>query len=122
MTQVLFEPRLSLSRLVVMRNGVAVYDERFHNGVNIIRGENGSGKTTITDFIFYGLGGDLEHWREEALLCDYVMAEVALNGTKVTLRREVSKQQSRPMGIYWDEYEKAATHAEAGWQLFPYAA
>lgn len=45
-----------LKRLRVMQGGDPVYDQSFHTGVNIIRGENGSGKLTIADFIFYVLG------------------------------------------------------------------
>ncbi|NNU33697.1 AAA family ATPase [Mucilaginibacter sp. S1162] len=43
-----------------------VYDESFHKGVNIIRGENSSGKSTIANFIFYILGGFFNNWTTEA--------------------------------------------------------
>jgi DNA repair exonuclease SbcCD ATPase subunit len=49
---------LALKRLRITKDASAVFDESFHRGVNIIRGENSSGKSTISDFIFYGLGGE----------------------------------------------------------------
>ena len=39
-----FDPTLVLTRLVVERNELLAYDERFHTGVNVIRGENSSGR------------------------------------------------------------------------------
>ena len=53
--ETLFKSFLMLKRLAVFRAGSPVYDEVFHEGVNIIRGENGSGKSTIMDFIFHVL-------------------------------------------------------------------
>ena len=50
-----------IRRLRVLRRGAPVYDQSYHLGVNIIRGENGSGKSTIADFIFYILGGEFEN-------------------------------------------------------------
>ena len=47
-----------LNRLqIITDNGEIAFDEPFHKGVNIIRGDNSSGKSTITHFIFYVLGG-----------------------------------------------------------------
>lgn len=43
-------------RIVTLENKIA-YDEQFHKGVNIIRGQNSSGKSTIIRFIFFALGG-----------------------------------------------------------------
>jgi predicted ATPase len=71
-----FDPSLLISRLVVDAAGRSVYDERFHPGVNIIRGENSSGKSTILNFIFYALGGDLTDWSDAALRCSQVSVEV----------------------------------------------
>jgi recombinational DNA repair ATPase RecF len=64
--------------MVVERSGTAVYDEHFHPRVNIIRGENSSGKSTVLNFIHYGLGGDVSEWSEMALLCERVTVEVLL--------------------------------------------
>jgi ABC-type uncharacterized transport system ATPase component len=68
-----FDPTLIVKRLVIQRKELAVYDEQFHLGVNVIRGENSSGKSTILNSIFYGLGGDLTEWSEVALLCTRVV-------------------------------------------------
>ena len=46
--------------------------------VNIIRGENSSGKSTILNFIFYGLGADLSEWSEAARRCSRVVIEAEL--------------------------------------------
>lgn len=44
-----------VNRLYVLTaEGKVAYDEEFHHGVNIIRGENSSGKSTITHLLFYG--------------------------------------------------------------------
>ena len=86
----MFKPNLRVERLQVTARGAVVYDEQFHTGLNIIRGENSSGKSTIMDFIFYGLGGDLNNWRESAIRCDTVFLQVALNGGTATFSREVS--------------------------------
>lgn len=48
-----------VNRLYVLTtDGKVAYDEPFHHGVNIIRGANSSGKSTITHLLFYGLGGE----------------------------------------------------------------
>ncbi|WP_443068786.1 ATP-binding protein, partial [Sulfitobacter sp. HI0027] len=65
-----------IKRLRVMQGGDPVYDQTFHTGVNIIRGENGSGKSTIADFIFYVLGGEFDNWKSVAANCDEVQAEI----------------------------------------------
>ncbi len=88
----LFNPNLEVTSLEIFRRGHCVYDEKFHSGLNIIRGENSSGKSTIMDFIFYGLGGDLldHQWRESALLCDTVVMGVKLcakGGTPISQLR-----------------------------------
>lgn len=117
-----FDPSLRLNRLVVFRESEAVYDELFHPGVNILRGDNGGGKTTVADFVFFALGGEVRNWRPEALSCTYTYAEVALNGVPTTLRREVASASMRPMSIFWGDYEEAFTAPLERWQHFPFAA
>ena len=115
-----FDPTLIVTRLVVQRNDQSVYDEHFHEGVNVIRGENSSGKSTILNCIFYGLGGDLADWSEVALLCTRVILEVQLNGKPATLSRNISKTSGQPMEIFGGEYEAARLAPRADWTLYPY--
>lgn len=118
------DPSLRLSRLVVLKSGQRAYDEEFHAGVNIIRGVPGEGnsvgKSTIADMIFFALGGDLTQWKPEAASCDQVLAEVVLNGSIVTLRREISEASQLPMWIYFGDFETASGAGSDGWQRYGY--
>ena len=109
---------LRLNRLRVMRGGKAAYDQFFHEGVNIIRGKNGSGKSTISDFIFFVLGGEFEDWKEAASLCDEVQAEIETSKGKITLKRSTSSKTS-PVQVFFGSWEKAQGYALDGWQSFP---
>jgi predicted ATPase len=93
-----------LRRLRVLRRGAAVYDENFHLGVNIISGENGSGKSTIADFIFYILGGEFENWKTAAESCDQAQAEVITQGGVLVLRRDIGKAQT-PVAVFFGHIE-----------------
>jgi DNA repair exonuclease SbcCD ATPase subunit len=115
-----YDPTLIVKRLIVQRNEYRAYDEAFHEGVNVIRGENSSGKSTILNFIFYGLGGDLADWSDVALLCTRVILEVKLNGHVATLSREISDQHGREMEIFGGDYESARAAPRAEWVRYPY--
>ena len=112
--------RLKLNRLSVHRSTHVLYDQVFHDGVNIIHGDNGSGKSTITDFIYFALGGDLKEWRTEAGLADYVLAEITAQDAILTLRRDVSDSDSRPMQVFFGPYEQALTSDLRIWEKFSY--
>jgi hypothetical protein len=116
-----FEPTLIVKRLVVERNSRAVYDENFHEGMNIIRGENSSGKSTVLNFIFYGLGGDLSDWSEVALLCSRVFVVVELNGKIAITSREISADRGQPMDIFGGDFEDAKKAPRDEWVRYPYA-
>jgi hypothetical protein len=109
---------LRLNRLRAMRNGNAAYDQLFHDGVNIIRGKNGSGKSTISDFIFFILGGEFEDWKEAASLCDEVQAEIETSKGKITLKRS-TRSKASPVQVFFGSWEKAKDYALDGWQSFP---
>lgn len=111
-------PYLILERLRITWRGRAVYDERFHEGVNIIRGDNGSGKSTIADFIFYILGGQYEDWKDEAKRCDEVQAVVRTPSGHITLKRKIGKK-TEPVNVFFGPYDKANAHALDGWETFP---
>lgn len=118
----LFRPNLEIVDLSIFRRGQLVFSEAFHSGLNIIRGENSSGKSTIMDFIFFGLGGDLlEHqWREAALLCDTVTMGVKLNGKSVTLQRDIEQKSSQPMRIFFGPTAKALESGASGWERYSF--
>jgi uncharacterized protein YdcH (DUF465 family) len=115
-----YDPTLIVTRLVVKRSERSVYDEKFHLGVNVIRGDNSSGKSSILNFIFYGLGGDLSDWSETALLCNRVLVEVQLNGKTATLSRDISEQSGQPMEIFGGDYETSEKAPRAEWIRYPY--
>lgn len=119
---------LFLQRLrIVTESGEVAYDELFHRGVNIIRGQNSSGKSTIVRFIFFVLGGYYTDFVPQAMKCRYVMAEVCINGTVITIRRFMEKREDgkvngyTPMFIYYGPMEEAIEHHNCyEWQKYPY--
>lgn len=119
---------LFINRLVVItNNGNIAYDEIFHKGIDIIRGDNSSGKSTISNFIFYVLGGDFIDFVPEAKRCSTIFAETEMNGAVITIRRDVDldengKVKSRtPMYLFWGNYVEARTPPpDKNWQRFGY--
>ncbi|KQX23777.1 MULTISPECIES: AAA family ATPase [Ensifer] len=118
-----YDPTLVVKRLVVKRGAFTMYDEAFHTGVNVIRGDNSSGKSTIMNFLFFGLGGDLDRsaWSEHALKCDHVWLEVEFNGNPAVLRREIDVASQSAMEIFGGRYEQAVASPIEAWHRYPYA-
>ncbi|MBT9385642.1 AAA family ATPase [Pseudooceanicola sp. CBS1P-1] len=118
-----FDPCLIVKRLVVKRAEAVLYDEAFHKGVNVIRGDNSSGKSTIMNFLFFGLGGNLDRsaWSRHALLCDHVWLEAEFNGNPAVLRREIDVSSQSPMEIYGGRYEDAVSAPIEAWKRYPYS-
>lgn len=112
--------KFKVNRLIITSRGNAVYDEPFHNGVNIIRGENGSGKSTIANALFYSIGGEFTDWLPEALQCDFTIVEVEINESILTFKREISPQTMRPMQIFHGDIEKALKSNFGGWKVYGY--
>lgn len=120
MTQ--YKPFLLVKRLVITKGKSIAYDEKFTAGVNIIRGVNSSGKSTISDFIFYGLGGDLTKLKNEAKQCSFVFVEASLSGKVFTLKREIAEGGRKGMDIFSGGYESASVAAVTDWIRYPYNA
>jgi hypothetical protein len=114
------KPTIWVQRLVVVKNGTAVFDEAFHLGVNVIRGENSTGKSTIADLIFFALGGDLTKWKDESGACDSVYAQVSIDSLSITLRRDIENAGQQPMWIFIGDFSVASASASEGWQKYPY--
>lgn len=111
-------PTLQLRRLRVMKSGHVVYDQAFHDGVNIIRGDNGSGKSSIADFIFFVLGGEFENWKKVPAQCDEIQAEILTTRGRLIVRRETSSKAS-PIHVFFGEFEDAMASGLDGWERFP---
>lgn len=114
-------PRLALKRLVVSRGQHIAYDQRFHDGINVIHSsDNSCGKSTIMDFIFYVLGGNLKEFKGYAKLCDFVYGEFLVNDAVVTMRRAIA-DVAPPIDILLDTYENAIKTKLHDWQHCPLA-
>lgn len=119
---------LFLHRLLIhTEEGKVAYDEIFHKGVNIIRGDNSSGKSTITHFIFYVLGGAFNDFVPEARRCSVVQAEVEMNNVVFTIKREIVKDEEgnistqTPIYFFWGSMEESFNPPiEKVWQKFGY--
>lgn len=116
----LFEPTLIVREVAIYRGASHAYHERFHEGVNIISGENSSGKSTILSLIVYCLGADISSWSEHAKLCERVSVEVLLNDHVVTLSRLISEQTGQPMEIFAGSLEAAEAAPHTAWLRYPY--
>ncbi|RVU81802.1 hypothetical protein EOL70_24915 [Leucothrix sargassi] len=115
-----FDPSIFLNRLVIQKDNHEVYNQCFHKGVNIIRGTNSAGKSTIMEFIFFALGGSIspKQWKNTSLKCTEVFAEVEINGKIFTLQRNVSDNPKEGMRIYQGHYETFSIKESIN---FPYA-
>ena len=122
---------LFLRRLIIVTDeNKCAYDEKFHRGVNIIRGQNSSGKSTILRFIFFVLGGTYQDFVPEALKCSHVVAEVETNGKILTLKRYLDKTEEGdrckkdiPMYIYFggiDDYKADPRPRSEKWHKYGY--
>lgn len=125
----MMQNNLFLNRLIIMtEEGETAYDEYFHKGVNIIHGQNSSGKSTIIRFIFFVLGGSYGDFVPEALRCQYVMAEVSINGIVYTLKRYLEKtddgtkvKKTAPLYIYFGSIEECVIDQRSDkWHAFGY--
>ncbi|WP_341661379.1 AAA family ATPase [Vibrio sp.] len=111
-----------VKRLVITKGNSIAYDETFSVGVNIIRGMNSSGKSTISDFLFYGLGGDVTKLKEEAKTCSFIFVEVGLSGKTFTLKRVIAEGGRKGMDIFSGDYESASVAPVTEWSRHPYSA
>lgn len=121
----LIRPTLILNRLVIIRGNIVVYDEAFHQGVNVIYGKNAFGKSCIMDAIFYILGGYLleVEWKEELKLCNAIYAEITINHETITLKRNITipPNGASPMWIYEGDFISAISNDETKWKKYGYA-
>lgn len=111
---------LVVKRLIILKGGSFAYDQKFKYGVNIIRGDNGTGKSSIMDFLYYGLGAEVTEWNEYQAKCTQTLVEVMLNYKPMCLRREITDTGKAPMYIYDGQMDQALADEE-NWYRYPNA-
>lgn len=116
----LLKPLLKVNRLIVFQESHRAFDCEFHVGVNVLRGRNSSGKTTIMDLIAYSLGAENIRWKPEALKCTATMVEVQINAGIATLHRDISIDPMRPMSVFWGGIEEAVKAGPDKWERYPF--
>lgn len=113
-------PSFSVRRFKVFQGGHEAFDCIFHKGVNVIRGRNSSGKTTIMDLLAFSIGAENIRWKPQALLCTLTLTEVLLNNKPACFKREISKESMRPLSIFWGTMDDAIESAPNQWETYPF--
>ena len=85
------KPSFFVSRLKVFQHGREAFSCDFHKGVNVVRGRNSSGKTTVMDLLAFSIGAENIRWKPQALMCSSTLTEVLLNNKPVCFKREISQ-------------------------------
>ncbi|WP_112287317.1 AAA family ATPase [Rahnella sp. AN3-3W3] len=113
-------PSFSVSRLKVFQNGHEAFGCDFHKGVNVIRGRNSSGKTTIMDLLAFSIGAENIRWKPQALLCTKTLVEVLLNDKPACFQRDISKESMRPLSIFWGTMNEALQSSPSQWETYSF--
>jgi len=111
-------PTLIVNRFAILRDTRFVYDQTFHKGINIIRGDNGTGKSTVMDLLYYALGAEVKKWTVEQERCTHTLVEVLINGHPFCLRREISDTGKAPM-YFFEGGSEAALKDMKNWLQYP---
>ncbi|MFK7828134.1 MAG: hypothetical protein AB8B57_00005 [Congregibacter sp.] len=109
---------LMVTRFVVRKGDQFVYDQAFKMGLNIIRGDNTTGKSTVMDLMYFALGAELTEWTTEQSLCDETLIEVRVNYSPFCLRREITETGKSAMYFYEGVIDDAMVDA-AKWYRYP---
>jgi hypothetical protein len=112
-----------INRLRIVSRGSSVYDERFEAGVNIIEGENSSGKTTLMKLLYHALGGTIpeRQWSKAARACDRVYVEIKIGSAILTVSRKAVESGLPPALIYEGPMENGLNAPIEAWREYPYS-
>jgi len=110
--------RLFIERLVILSGAKRVYDQPFHLGINILRGWNTTGKSTVMDLLVFGLGAEITSWNEHQSKCDWVIVQLKINGFILTVKRERTATGKSAMLFFEGTIDESQKDSE-NWQRFP---
>jgi hypothetical protein len=115
------KPTLIIQRLLAKRGSHVAYDESFHQGINILNGCNGGGKTSVLQLLVYGMGYEVPRWKDEAAACDRIYVGLKINGEDVTLKRLSNSLEKQSMDICYLPLDEAILAPVERWNNHPYA-
>ena len=113
-------PILIVERFLVFRDDEIVFDQKFHKGVNIIRGVNSTGKSTVMDLLYYSLGGELKQWTSEQENCTHLLVEVLISGARYCLKREI-KNTGKAAMLFFEGSAEESLKDSKNWFSYPNA-
>jgi hypothetical protein len=111
--------RLLLREFMVFAQDMKIYSQKFHAGLNVIRGDHAVGKSTLMDLIFYSLGGELrkDQWVYPADHCSMVCAEVEISGKIFCLKREIDVGSIPAIEVFDGSFDEGM-RSLIGWQSY----
>ena len=95
-------PSLVIQKIRVTSDRGVALELDLKRGLNVIRGENSSGRTTLLKLFEFGLGADVVVARffvPEVQECKRLLMQVELNGTSYTIERKFGRG-SRHVMVY----------------------
>lgn len=110
--------KLFVERLVILAGAKRVYDQRFHLGINIMRGWNTTGKSTVIELLVFGLGAEFTSWNEHQIKCDWVVVQLNMNGFTLTVKREITATGKSPMLFFEGSVDESLQDSD-NWHRFP---
>lgn len=114
----IIEPTIEINNLLVLKDDKIAFNGIFKSGLNVVSGDNSSGKTTILDLIAYTLGMEDLPLKAEALSCDVSYLSIKINNSNLILKREISDISKRPISIAYENFDIKKLE-EYDWQTFP---
>jgi len=115
------KPTIIVNRLVAKKSGKTTYDEVFHEGLNVLSGCNGGGKTSVIQLLVYGLGYEVNNWKEQAKQCDTIYVGLRINEEPITLKRNNESVDKHPMDICFKPLDDALKSSAEEWSNYPYS-
>jgi len=114
---------LLIERFRVTASGAVVFDHILKAGVNVLEGENSSGKSTLFKLIYFGLGGALtpKQWTKAALKCDRVYLQARIGESSFTISRRISETGLPPALIFDGSIAEALASPIEDWQEYSYS-
>lgn len=108
-----------INNLTCLKSRRKVLDLNFTIGLNVIYGNNSVGKSTILDLLAYSLGAENIKFKPAALSCDFIIVEVNIQESTITVKREI-KNSRAPLLVFFGNISQSLNAPETEWLKLPY--